>query len=257
MWLDVVDLRDFYDTVLGQVVRRLVRRRIRQIWPDVRALRVLGVGFATPYLRGFREDGPGLVALAEDETLPFPDCSFDRIVLIHGLENTERSRLLMREAWRVLTDNGRLLVIAPNRQGVWARLERSPFASGQPYSARQLSSLLRDTMYTPLATYRALFYPPISNRLLRTWAVAIEELGNRWFTSFSGLLLVEAAKQIYAAPIPGEPARRGRYIPLPGRLPRRLPGGIEGHRQNRDGDPSGGDDATPSLPNQVPPQTGR
>jgi SAM-dependent methyltransferase len=238
MWLDVVDLRDFYDSALGQVARRLLRRKIRQIWPDVRAQRVLGVGFATPYLRPFRDeaerviavmpasqgvlpwpgDGPGLVTLAEDETLPFPDCSFDRIMLVHSLENTESARLLMREVWRVLTDSGRVLVITPNRQGLWARLERSPFASGQPYSAHQLNAVLRDTMFTPHATYRALFYPPVSNRAVRTWAVAIEELGNRWFSSFSGVVLVEAAKQIYAAQVPSKKVRQGHYLPIPGRL---------------------------------------
>jgi SAM-dependent methyltransferase len=255
MWLDVVDLRDFYDSPLGQVARRLLRRRIRQIWPNVQAQRVLGVGFATPYLRLFRDqaervvavmpasqgvlpwpsDGAGLVALAEDDTLPFPDCSFDRIVLVHSLENTESARLMMRDVWRVLTDSGRVLVITPNRQGLWARLERSPFASGQPYSAHQLSAVLRDTMFTPLATYRALFYPPTSSRMLRSWAVAIEELGNRWFSSFSGVVLVEAAKQIYAAPMPTKKVRQGHYLPIPGRLRGYGQGGPHGFRGERNG----------------------
>lgn len=238
MWIDVVDLRDFYDSPLGQVARRLVRRRIRAAWPNTRGLRVLGVGFATPYLRPFRDEaervaavmpasqgvlpwpmeGPGLVTLAEDDTLPFPDCSFDRIILVHALEHTERSRLLMREVWRVLTDNGRVLVVVPNRQGLWARLERSPFASGQPYSATQLSTLLRETMFTPEATHRALFYPPVSNRFFRTWSVALDEIGNRWFSGFSGVVLVEASKQIYAQPMSEDHRRKERYLALPDRL---------------------------------------
>ena len=36
MWSDVVDLRDFYESRLGQVARHLLRRRIRQTWPDLR-----------------------------------------------------------------------------------------------------------------------------------------------------------------------------------------------------------------------------
>jgi len=50
MWNDVVDLRDFYRSALGQVARLMIRRRIQAFWPDTRGLRVLGLGFATPYL---------------------------------------------------------------------------------------------------------------------------------------------------------------------------------------------------------------
>ena len=42
MFVDVVDLRDFYVTRLGQVARRQVRARIRRVWPDVAGMRVLG-----------------------------------------------------------------------------------------------------------------------------------------------------------------------------------------------------------------------
>jgi hypothetical protein len=48
---DVVDLRDFYETRLGQVTRHMIRRGVRTLWPDVRGQRVLGLGYATPYLR--------------------------------------------------------------------------------------------------------------------------------------------------------------------------------------------------------------
>ncbi|MGC2857303.1 class I SAM-dependent methyltransferase [Novispirillum sp. DQ9] len=237
MWLDVVDLRDFYASPLGQVARRLVRRRLRRVWPDVRGLRVLGVGFATPFLRPFMneaervaavmpasqgvlswpDDAPGLVALSEDTVLPFPDRSFDRIVLVHSLEQCERSRALMREVWRVLTDGGRLIVVAPNRQGLWARLERTPFASGRPYSRNQLRGTLRDTLFTPLRTEGALFLPPVNARLIQAWAGPLEEVGARWFPHFCGVVLVEAAKQIYAAPRDGLRVRKA-YLPLPERL---------------------------------------
>ena len=48
MWQDVVDLRDFYETQLGQMARRMIRRGVRALWPDVRGQRVLGLGYATP-----------------------------------------------------------------------------------------------------------------------------------------------------------------------------------------------------------------
>jgi hypothetical protein len=52
------------------------------------------------------------------------------------------------------------LVIAPNRRGIWARLDRTPFGSGRPYTMSQLSRLLRDEQFTPVGTGTALFIPP-------------------------------------------------------------------------------------------------
>ncbi len=36
MWLDVEEIGRFYETPLGRVARRLIRRRIREIWPTAK-----------------------------------------------------------------------------------------------------------------------------------------------------------------------------------------------------------------------------
>ena len=54
--MDVVDLRDFYSQRLGAVARRFIARGIRARWTDTASLRVLGIGYATPYLGLFREE---------------------------------------------------------------------------------------------------------------------------------------------------------------------------------------------------------
>lgn len=236
MWTDVVDLRDFYDTSLGQMARRMIRRQLRQLWPDVGGMRVLGLGFATPYLRPFLAEaervvavmpasqgvlpwppeGPGLTVLADEVDLPLPDRSMDRILLVHALESTEQVRQLMREMWRVLADGGRLAIVAPNRRGIWARLERTPFGNGRPYTTGQLARLLRDNMFTPVATSGALFLPPTTSRVLLRSAPAVEELGRRWFETFAGVNVIEATKQIYAAsPLRDPKSRRRAYVPVP------------------------------------------
>ena len=53
---DVIDLREFYGTRLGQVARKFVRYRIRQLWPDLSGLDLLALGYPTPYLRQFQGD---------------------------------------------------------------------------------------------------------------------------------------------------------------------------------------------------------
>ncbi|HWB52389.1 MAG TPA: methyltransferase domain-containing protein [Stellaceae bacterium] len=235
MPLDVIDLRDFYRTQLGQVARRMIRQAIRRLWPDLRGLRLLGIGYPAPFLTAISPetertvalmpaslgvlawppDGANLSLLAEENELPFADFSLDRVLLIHALETTEQAGPLLKEIWRVLAGGGRLLVVAPNRRGIWARLERTPFGSGRPYSTSQLSQLLRDELFTPVATGAALFVPPSRSRMMLRAARAWERIGARWFPTFAGVILVEATKQIYAKPTATRAPKRRRLVYTP------------------------------------------
>lgn len=235
MFNDVIDLDEFYRSPLGQVARRTIRRRIRAVWPNVRGMTVLGLGHATPYLMPFRNEaerviaiapaaqgvipwpngGPGQIALANEAEIPLPDLCVDRLLMVHAVESSEQLRAMMREAWRVLRGNGRLLVVAPNRASVWARSERTPFGQGHPYTNGQIRRLLRDSMFTPGETTRALYLPPINRRLVVKAAPMLERIGGTMFQALSGVLLVEATKQVYAA-TPAKPAARRRFVVLPG-----------------------------------------
>lgn len=225
----VSDLNGFYDDRLGQVARRMIRRRVREIWPDVRGLAVLGLGFATPYLRPFRdeaervlafmpagqgvlhwpEDAPGQVALVDETELPLADVSVDRVLLVHALENSEELRALLREVWRVMASGGRLLVVVPNRRGIWARFERTPFGHGYPFSPPQLARLLRENLFSPLRSSAALYVPPTDWRMMLRAAPAWEQLGDRFGQAIAGVLVVEAVKEIYAV-TPSAVARRAK-----------------------------------------------
>ena len=235
MWNDAVDLRDFYATSLGQVARRAIRQRIRAVWPDAKDQSVLGIGYATPYLGLFRTEArrvaaampaaqgvlhwppeiKGLTLLTDEAELPFEDLSIDRVLVVHALECTEQVRPLMREIWRVLSGSGRLLIVAPNRAGLWARFERTPFGHGRPYSPNQLTRLLRDTMFTPLGASSGLFVPPSRWRMVLSAAPAWEKIGGRWFPRFAGVVIAEAAKQIYAAQPEAKARRRRAVLDMP------------------------------------------
>src|SRR5882757_850075 len=231
---DVVDLRDFYRTVLGQVARRMIRSAVRRVWPDLRGMRLLGIGYTTPFLPamsaetertvalmpatlgvlGWSPEGRNLVTLADESEFPFAGYSIDRVLLVHALETTEQAGPMLKEIWRVLAGGGRLLVVAPNRRGIWARLDRTPFGSGRPYTMSQLSQLLRDEQFTPIGSDAALFVPPATSRMMLRSAAAWERIGKRWFPTFAGVLMVEATKQIYAKPVAARaPRRRLVYTP--------------------------------------------
>jgi SAM-dependent methyltransferase len=235
MWSDAIDLRDFYRTSLGQMARRVIRRRIREIWPNTTDMQILGLGYASPYLLPFRDaservistmpagqgvlhwptDGPNLVTLADEAELPFADTSFDRVLLVHAIESAEQLRPMLREIWRVMQDGGRLLIVVPNRRGIWARLDRTPFGNGRPYTLPQITRLVRDNLFTPVSTSHGLFMPPSRRRMLVSSAPAWENIGRRWFPHFGGVIFVEATKQIYAATPVSVRKRRGRRVYLP------------------------------------------
>src|ERR1700741_4189483 len=147
MSIDVVDLRTFYAQRLGTVARHFVGRGIRKHWSDTRELRLLGIGYAIPYLGLFREEAerclafmpaaqgvlkwpstrPTLAALVDELDLPLPDAAVDRVLLVHALEMTHDPGALLREVWRVLAAGGRVLAVVPNRRGLWARMDTTPF----------------------------------------------------------------------------------------------------------------------------------
>src|SRR3954469_19505473 len=151
MSIDVIDLRDFYSRRLGIVARRLFNCGLRArpagapgqrgpgVGPASAGLRVLGLGYPAPYLSLFREGSerciafrpaaqgvlkwptarPTLASLVDQYSLPLPDASVDRILLVHALELSDDPEGLLREVWRVLAPSGRLIAVIPNRRGVW------------------------------------------------------------------------------------------------------------------------------------------
>lgn len=236
MHLDVIDLKDFYSSPLGLIVRRLLGARLRARWSSLKGQSLFGLGFATPYLGAFRAEasplgalmpaeigviswpnpGNGLSVLVDQTELPLPDECADRILLVHMLEWSEKTRALLRELWRVLAPNGRLLLIVPNRRGLWARVDTTPFGHGRPFSRSQLTRLLKEAMFSPEEWQHALYMPPFSWRILLKWPVFWERLGLVLWPAFSGVLLVEASKQIYGA-VPVKEVRnfRRRVVPVP------------------------------------------
>jgi SAM-dependent methyltransferase len=231
MSIDVVDLRNFYSQQLGVVARRFIGRGIRKRWANTSGQRVLGIGYAPPYLGLFREEAErclafmpgaqgvvkwpsaraGLTALVDEYEMPLPDAAVDRVLLVHALEMSQDSGALLREAWRVLASGGRLLAVVPNRRGVWARMDITPFGHGRPYSRSQITALLRETWFTPTGWGEALYVPPVPrNWFLRT-AVAWERTGATLSAPFAGVHIVEATKQVYRA-LPAK-RRKRRLIP--------------------------------------------
>ena len=217
MHLDVDELRAFYLSPLGRMVRQIVSGHIRRIWPDLTAMRLLGIGHPTPYFRPYLgeaerlialmpaaqgvlhwpPEGPNRTLLAYDHALPLDDQSVDRVLIVHGLESSNDAAALLREVWRVLVPSGRVLVIAPNRAGLWASSDKTPFGIGRPYSKGQVCRLVQESMFEPLVTEPLLFLPPTTRRFVLGSARSWERIGARVWPRFSGAIAIEAEKQLY------------------------------------------------------------
>jgi len=154
---------------------------------------------------------PGLSALVDELELPLPDAAVDRVLLVHALEMAHDPGALLREVWRVLAAGGRLLAVVPNRRGLWARMDTTPFGHGRPYSRTQINVLLRETWFTPIGWSEALMYRRSRAAGSCARAMAWERAGSTISAPFAGVHIVEATKQVYRAiPVRRE---RSRLVP--------------------------------------------
>lgn len=219
MHLDVLDLRNFYyRTQLGRVAQRAIRDQVVHFWPPAVGQTVAGFGFAVPLLRPYLAKArrviglmPGpqgvmpwpagmlnVSVLCEETDWPLSTGFVDRLVLMHGLETSEQPSAVLEEAHRVLGPGGRALFIVPNRSGLWARRDGTPFGFGRPYSVSQLEAQLKRHGFTPDRAAAALFAPPSSGRFWLRTADFWERLGRHAPWLVGGVLMVEATKQVYA-----------------------------------------------------------
>jgi SAM-dependent methyltransferase len=231
MTADAQFANEFYGSAQGAMTARLVRERLAMMWPSLHHESVLGLGYSMPYLRLWRDQAircialtpvqmgaarwpsgvPNLSCTAEEDCLPFADLTFDRILLVHGLEMAENARRLLREAWRVLKDDGRLLIVVPNRSGMWAYWDSTPFGYGLPYSSGQLNRLLANALFRVERRDACLWMPPSTLRLLLRSGPLFERAGRKLIPGFAGVTLTEAVKDVYAG-MPLETVTRRRLV---------------------------------------------
>lgn len=237
--MDVVDLKQFYASPLGHVTRRMIAHRILSHMEPAAGITVAGVGYAIPYLEAWREkaervvafmpawqgvmhwpeDGQNAAALADETELPLADSSVELALVVHGLELTEHRRLMLRELWRVLTPQGRCLFVVPNRSGMWARAESTPFGHGRPFSRPQLTQLLKDAMFNPVGWANALYMPPVKRKFVMRSAPVWERMGLAVGAGVPGVIVVDAQKQVFAA-VRGKLQKQSSAIFEPVRLNR-------------------------------------
>ncbi len=227
---DIVDLKAFYyQRALGRVVQRILRDRLGVLWPaaQLSGMTVVGYGFSAPLLRPYLSRARRVIAmmpgpqgamawpqgmpnhtvLCAEDAWPLDTGSVDRLVMLHALETADQPALVMTEAARVLGPGGRLVIMAPNRTGLWARSEATPFGFGRSYTFGQLESLARRAGFVPESSTAALYIPPSDRRFWLKSAQMWENAGTRISRVLvAGVVLCEFTKHV------ASPAGRGTRV---------------------------------------------
>ena len=184
---------------------------------------IAGFGYAVPYLETFLAgkklvsslspaaqgavvwpaEGPRRSMLVHDDMFPLEDESFDRIIEVHGLELIADADAHLSEIWRILKPEGRLLLVVPNRRGLWAGSDKTPFGNGRPYSLGQLQELVSAARLRPMRTGSVAHFAPFDTAFGIAAARGFERIGAKILPHFSGMLVVEAIKEM-AEPVRGE-----------------------------------------------------
>ena len=216
--LNALDLQEFYRTKKGTFVRRLVARQLLGFSEKAKDKVVLGLGFAFPYLKYFKnaERSLGFIppflgsykwpdeglaknraAVSHLDELPLGDETVDFCILIHGLEFSETPQQSLAEIWRVLKPEGRLVVVVPNRSGLWARSDITPFGQGLPYSLNQIRYILREENFVLETISSALHVLPFKSKFMLESFKWMENVGGV-VPLFPGLHCIEVSKKLYA-----------------------------------------------------------
>jgi SAM-dependent methyltransferase len=215
--MHVVDFREFYASKQGQTAALLLKRQLAGLTGPKSGETMMGLGFATPYMNNVSDDVVSLSfmmarqgvihwphgqlnrsALVDEVDLPLLESMVDVALLVHGLEHAETPLEMLQEVWRVLAPQGRVILVVPNRRGLWAASESTPFGHGQPFSSGQISALLKDAKFTITQWRSALYLPPFRNETLLKTAKSFDVAGERVLQRFAGVTIVEAMKQVYA-----------------------------------------------------------
>lgn len=217
MYVDVETLNSFYKTDIGFRVSETLKLELDSRNLFCRKALVASFGYSLPYLPKFlslnhqifvfmparqgifewSENKNCCKLLMEDYIFPLKNNIIDDFLLIHMLEFSQNAELMLKEIWRVLKPEGRLIIIVPNRKGIWSFYEHTPFGHGVPYSRMQLQNLLKKTNFTLENLQESLYFFPKKNKVLHLLSRFHMSLSTTQFDYFGGVLLVEAKKNVY------------------------------------------------------------
>ena len=211
-WLDAqMPLAQWYSTSLGQSIAQRLESELSHRLGDVFGYQGLQVGNLVPGMhllagaglqRHLILDAPGGQADIHSDVLSLPVASgtMKAVAFFHTLDFCNYPHQALREANRVLTDDGQLIIVGFNpysafgaRHALTAWRRREPW-NGRFYARHRVSDWLSVLDYRVLDSTAVFMRPPISSERLLRRLSRMEAL-QRWLSALGGVYIMRARKQ--------------------------------------------------------------
>lgn len=212
VWLDAqAPLAQWYSTSLGQSIAVSLESELGSRLTDVFGYQGLQVGNLVPGMhllagaglqRNLVLDAPGADADIHGDVLSLPVASgtMKAVAFFHTLDFCDHPHQALREANRVLTDDGQLIVVGFNpysafgaRHALTAWRRREPW-NGRFYPRHRVSDWLSVLDYRVLDSTAIFMRPPVNNDTVLRRLARLEKL-HRWFGGIGGVYVMRARKQ--------------------------------------------------------------
>jgi SAM-dependent methyltransferase len=139
---------------------------------------------------------------ANPSMLPVASDSVDLVVLMHHLSNTSEPHAVLREAFRILIPEGKLIIIDFNPMSLWgirnffqSWLEHVPF-KGHFYTAGRIDDWMRLLGFDQDRCFRVGYLPPIQKLSITRHLTWLEKGTRSWLPGLGALNLLVYSKNI-------------------------------------------------------------
>ena len=202
-------LSDWFTTPKGEYVLRWEQAQFDSAVEDVFGFNAVQVGLTRlDLLRQSRiplrtrvGTDPVSDLVADSGALPLATGSVDLVVLPHVLEFSAHPHRILREAARVLTHDGQIVISGFNPLSLWGlRRALGPNRSEYPWCARFIG-LLRLKDWLQLLSFElnggrfGCYAPPFAQPKWLRRSTFMEKAGDRWWPIAGGVYVVRAVKR--------------------------------------------------------------
>lgn len=209
----IANIEDWYLSETGQVLLGELESRLSPILATTfgyYSLQIGCAGLARQLQKACRVKHQFTLAEAEGAAhtqaspsmLPIASDSVDLVILMHHLSSTSEPHAVLREAFRILIPEGKLVIVDFNPVSLWGLrhclqswLEHVPF-KGHLFTARRLDDWMRLLGFEQNRLYRVGYQPPIQKPRLMRHLSWLEKGMRNWMPLFGTLNLMVYSKSV-------------------------------------------------------------
>lgn len=207
------DFQNFFSSKLGIFAKEKISERLLSFIPNFEKQKILLLGNGSIYLKN-NENIKQIKILDEDTKIA--DDYYDIIIITHFLEFQNKDNFIIRRIWQALKDNGKIIVLTPNRHGLWFYTGNHVFRAPKAYSHYQITKLLDSNLLLTDRVESVLFFPPLQKlNINNEWIAKIDKILSVIACKNGGIIISSAIKKVYAPALHSKrKASSAKYIAI-------------------------------------------